>query len=366
LSLNGFAKQYFFNGRIIARRAGLAPTDTLRYLAQDHLGSTSVSLNSNGTLYSTHRYDPWGKERWSTGLAETNYMYTNQWNDANLGLYNYNARYYDPAIGKFISADIIVPNPASPQSFNRYSYTRNNPVNLTDPTGHRECDIVTGDCSGGPGSFTPPEPTYFRDHKGTDNAVILGRELTESELLLVTLVVFVENRNASYRPENMTLSAWVYINQSSTKPHVSVFDAIDDVSQTWRTDPSFVNAHIDEYGPVPNDPAGQEEWVLNVASGYMNGTGRFAEQFQALRNDIVEGVYNDWREYGTNSSADPTHGAVFGVNRGASRSSELAVMFAHHAQSNPEFSYVISNPNWDGSIVVVGNDHCAYSQSNCQ
>ena len=41
-------------------------------------------------------------------------------------------------INRFLSADTIVPDPTNPQSFNRYSYTRNNPVNFTDPTGHIE------------------------------------------------------------------------------------------------------------------------------------------------------------------------------------------------------------------------------------
>jgi RHS repeat-associated protein len=56
-----------------------------------------------------------------------------------LGLYYYNARYYVPGIGRFASADTIVPNPMNPQSLNRYSYVRNSPLNFTDPTGHREC-----------------------------------------------------------------------------------------------------------------------------------------------------------------------------------------------------------------------------------
>jgi RHS repeat-associated protein len=62
----------------------------------------------------------------------------------------YTARYYDPAIARFISADTIVPGagaltiggggsssgPGDPQSLNRYSYVTNNPVKNTDPTGH--------------------------------------------------------------------------------------------------------------------------------------------------------------------------------------------------------------------------------------
>jgi RHS repeat-associated protein len=52
------------------------------------------------------------------------------------GLYYYGARYYDAEIGRFISADSIVPDPMNPQAFNRYSYVLNNPVKYTDPTGY--------------------------------------------------------------------------------------------------------------------------------------------------------------------------------------------------------------------------------------
>ncbi|MEE8414588.1 MAG: RHS repeat-associated core domain-containing protein, partial [Dehalococcoidales bacterium] len=52
------------------------------------------------------------------------------------GLYYYNARYYDPVIGRFISADPIIPNPSNPQSYNRYSYVLNNPLKYVDPSGN--------------------------------------------------------------------------------------------------------------------------------------------------------------------------------------------------------------------------------------
>lgn len=51
----------------------------------------------------------------------------------------YGARYYDPALARFVQPDTIVPNPLDPQSLNRYSYVRNNPVNRIDPTGHEDC-----------------------------------------------------------------------------------------------------------------------------------------------------------------------------------------------------------------------------------
>ena len=51
-----------------------------------------------------------------------------------------NARYYDPALMHFISADTLVPNVYSPQTLNRYAYALNDPVTLIDPTGHQASD----------------------------------------------------------------------------------------------------------------------------------------------------------------------------------------------------------------------------------
>lgn len=49
------------------------------------------------------------------------HKYTGQEFDAETGLYYYNARYYNPVLGRFISADTIVPDPSDPQALNRYS-----------------------------------------------------------------------------------------------------------------------------------------------------------------------------------------------------------------------------------------------------
>ena len=49
------------------------------------------------------------------------------------------ARYYLPNTNRFLTPDTIVPDPKNPQSLNRYSYVNNNPINFSDPSGHREC-----------------------------------------------------------------------------------------------------------------------------------------------------------------------------------------------------------------------------------
>ena len=71
----------------------------------------------------------------SGALSATTLNYTGQRLDGT-GLLYYHARTYDPVLGRFLSPDTMTPNPANPQDFNRYSYTSNNPLRYTDPTGH--------------------------------------------------------------------------------------------------------------------------------------------------------------------------------------------------------------------------------------
>ncbi len=81
------------------------------------------------------RYLPYGQSRWESGSTPTDFKFTSQRSEAGFGLYDYNARYYSPVLGRFISPDPIVPGIGS-QEWNRYSYVRNNPLRYTDPSGH--------------------------------------------------------------------------------------------------------------------------------------------------------------------------------------------------------------------------------------
>jgi RHS repeat-associated protein len=74
--------------------------------------------------------------RYSWGTAPTAYRFTGQRLEESLGLYYYRARWYDPALGRFVQPDPIVPSPGDPQQLNRFAYARNNPLKYTDPTGH--------------------------------------------------------------------------------------------------------------------------------------------------------------------------------------------------------------------------------------
>ena len=100
----------------------------------DHLGSTSVTANRYGEGLSRRKYTAWGTTRNSSGEQATDYSYTGQMQVDDI--YYYNARWYDPVLGRFMQADTLVPPHQGTQGFDRYAYVNNNPMRYTDPTGH--------------------------------------------------------------------------------------------------------------------------------------------------------------------------------------------------------------------------------------
>jgi len=104
----------------------------------DHLGSTSLTTDSAGNVISELRYTAWGEVRYQAGTTSTGYQFAGQFSyAADFGLLYYNARWYDPALGRFAQADSIVPGGV--QGFDRYAYVNNSPVNYVDPSGHKAC-----------------------------------------------------------------------------------------------------------------------------------------------------------------------------------------------------------------------------------
>ncbi|MGI9874647.1 RHS repeat-associated core domain-containing protein [Vibrio chagasii] len=118
--------------------------DRTAYFHRDALGTADLITDPNGQVQIERGYTPFGELLASAELQATP-MFTNaemrgftgHENVGNSsGLINMNARLYDPAIGRFLSADTFVPEPSFSQSYNRYAYVYNNPLKYTDPTGH--------------------------------------------------------------------------------------------------------------------------------------------------------------------------------------------------------------------------------------
>jgi RHS repeat-associated protein len=108
------------------------------YYHQDSLTSSSVLSGSSGGQAEVNVWFPFGRIQTATPQAsfQVSRRFTGQIFDAESGLYYYNARYYDPELGRFIQADDEIPDFANPQSYNRYSYCLNDPLTYDDPTGH--------------------------------------------------------------------------------------------------------------------------------------------------------------------------------------------------------------------------------------
>jgi RHS repeat-associated protein len=140
---NGAFTKYYEGGTI--RRTGYASSNGVFYTLADHLRSTSVLVNQNGTVNGRNYYYPYGGNRGGSAFSSlTTKRFTGQYHEQGLpggeGLSYYNARWYDAQVGVFISADTLVPSPLAPQTLNRYAYVRGNPLRYQDPTGHRACE----------------------------------------------------------------------------------------------------------------------------------------------------------------------------------------------------------------------------------
>jgi RHS repeat-associated protein len=133
----GLTEQYvFFSGTRVARRD--ISTSAVHYYFSDHLGSHDVIANATGTVTEQDiDYYPYGGEQedYSTAPVAQNYKFTGKERDAESGLDNFGARYDASSMGRFMTPDPLGGHQEDPQTLNKYAYVRNNPLNLTDPTG---------------------------------------------------------------------------------------------------------------------------------------------------------------------------------------------------------------------------------------
>jgi RHS repeat-associated protein len=142
-------------------------SDGFYYLHSDHLGSTSLLTYGNGQANpgtkvsgSETRYYPYGAQRGTPPTQSiTDRNFTGQKENLEIGMLYYNARFYLPNTNRFLTPDSIVPDPTNPQSYNRYSYVRNNPLMFIDPTGHSECGVGQYICDDDYPTSPTPTPT---------------------------------------------------------------------------------------------------------------------------------------------------------------------------------------------------------------
>ncbi|MEC5159546.1 MULTISPECIES: RHS repeat-associated core domain-containing protein [unclassified Janthinobacterium] len=105
-----------------------ATTANKSWLYADHLGSIVANADSAGTASATMAYGPFGE---AAASNDVRFGYTGQLHFGELGLSYYKARFYSPAMGRFLQTDPV----GTVDGLNLYAYVGNNPANRTDPSG---------------------------------------------------------------------------------------------------------------------------------------------------------------------------------------------------------------------------------------
>ncbi|WP_437948975.1 FG-GAP-like repeat-containing protein [Sorangium sp. So ce296] len=134
--------------------AGPGKEQTL-YLHADPLGSVGLLTDEAGEEVERLHYEPFGRRIDADGKApgvaksEVKHGFTGHRHDDELGLIDMRGRVYDPSLRRFLTPDPLVSDPLWGQSYNRYSYVMNDPVNLVDPTGFYWKEVTFNDGSTG-------------------------------------------------------------------------------------------------------------------------------------------------------------------------------------------------------------------------
>jgi RHS repeat-associated protein len=115
--------------------ASTGATHTVSFLHRDHLASVRAVTKMDGTIEEQSRYAAFGEPKIVNLNSKITKGYIGERADPETGLMYLNARYYDPALARFISPDDWDPTLAGVGT-NRYAYAGNDPVNKSDPNGH--------------------------------------------------------------------------------------------------------------------------------------------------------------------------------------------------------------------------------------
>ena len=134
----GHTTYYVYGLDLIASVQG----STATYFLTDGLGSTTGLANGGGTVTDTYRYDAFGAIRTSTGSSTQPFRFTGEQLDSQTGMYYLRARYYDPALGRFITQDPWPGSAFSPLTLSPYAYVLNSPMNWIDPWGLRNLEGI--------------------------------------------------------------------------------------------------------------------------------------------------------------------------------------------------------------------------------
>ncbi|MFB8798301.1 MAG: putative Ig domain-containing protein [Microcoleus sp.] len=123
---------YVYGYDLVGKLQGSQPS----FYHADGLGSTRLLTNGLGGVTDSYAYDAYGNLIASAGASNNAYLFAGEQRDGETGLDYLRARYYDPLVGRFVSADAYEGTLNDPMSLHDYQYAHANPVVNTDPSGY--------------------------------------------------------------------------------------------------------------------------------------------------------------------------------------------------------------------------------------
>ena len=268
------------------------------YLTNDHLGSPRTNTDVNGNVTSRHDYHPFGEEvvisRRAEGLGyvldAVRKQFTGYEHDSETELDFAQARMYGNTYGRFTSADPLGSSASSarPQSWNRYTYSYNNPLRFTDPSGMIAGDFydLDGNRIGTDGVndgaiyvvYDQEKANEIRKTEGNYTSAVASKITIASEAVVTAVEAAVERSN------DATHAGQLKDNQKAS-------GGFEEAGASWKTtngkteitaapngpqgDPANDGAHIalpaDADGKVHVHPSG--ELVTTTTTGGKSGGG---------------------------------------------------------------------------------------------
>ncbi len=129
-------RTYTYGLNRISENQLVGSTWTPSFYGYDGHGNVRFLTSSAGAVTDTFQYDAFGVLIGRTGSTANSFLYSGEQFDSTLNLYYLRARYYNPAVRRFQTADLYVGSIQDPVTLHKYLYTANNPVNAVDPTGY--------------------------------------------------------------------------------------------------------------------------------------------------------------------------------------------------------------------------------------
>ena len=292
-------------------------------------------------------------------------------------MYYYNARYYDPHLGRFIQPDTLVPDPLSPQAWNRFSYVYNNPTSYVDPSGHGVPAIVlvaavgflAGEIYAGTQGYTPLDAEFWSYSIGGAATFTYGYFLA-TDLLLVAGIGIQE---AGLWAGSTTLFRWgLRATSFGARIYTWAFQPLDFSSWRLRRGASTNYLRISQIRFTQSEVSpefGKGPWkgmtIPEVAEAVRSGTITFDHPMEVfLKTPEMDAwpmtIYTtaSGKMY-TGSYANLQNGQIYTLNnRGFTTAilaglDEVPVTWAS-ASRIVELSYQFDTPNFGTSVLLRG------------